>query len=391
MPQLLGAQESHLELLAIHGEVAAPIPFQVDEVLPDGDYALPDGPKPVPDDSPGILDRDDEVAMMLSDFGEQAGAAAAKNLPAGALGIEADDPVSGERRYAYIANVAAPRRSPVSYVSYDSAAGRIDGASYRMTFHSDFPVGLALRNADGGLSPNLITGTQVRVAARVMMLFTMRLGARGVKNRVLAWHAGPIRVIRRVSHSVRLVFGIQSPWVASTEVFYRGYTEDSFVARVPWVPRLFFGDVRVRTWLDFVGINGFALSWSGAERTPLVVGETDANRIAQIESNPPYVRWLALRGDGKTVIQTFMPSPDLDVVRTRLYYCDPRLAPNASDGCTDATVRIGYSSTGWENLSAGTHRLESLLVVLPENTDAREVSRQLLEPPSVTMRAVGDR
>jgi hypothetical protein len=391
MPQLEGAQESHFEVLAIHAGIVAPIPFQVDEVLPNGEYALPDGPDPVADNSPGILDRDDEVAMMLSDFGERADAAEAANLPAGALQIEAYDPVIGERRYAYIASVAAPRRSRVSYMHYDPALGRVDGASYRMTFHRDFPIGLALKRADGDLSPNLITDTQVRVAARVLMFFTMRFGARGVKNRVLAWDAGPIRVIRRVSHSVKLILGIRSPWVASSEVFYRDYTQDSFVARVPWVPRVFFDDVRVRTWLDFVGLNGFQLSWSGADGGSLTVGDASTNTVAQIQQHPPDVRWLALRGDGKTIIQTFMPTPDLNVVRPQLYYCDGRSSSDASYRCGDATLRIGYLTSGWENLSAGTHRLKSLLIVLPADADPNQVARQLAQPPTVTVTALSAR
>jgi hypothetical protein len=391
MPELDGTEESRLEVLAIHGEHLGPIPFQVDEVLPDGQYALPDGPHPVTDDSPGILDRDDEVAMMLSDFGERAGTAARANLPPGALQIEAADPVTGERRYAYIASVAAPRRSTVSYMRYDPALERIDGASYQMTFLSDFPVGLALRSEEGELSPNLISGTQVRVTARVLMFFTMHFGAYGVKNRVLAWRAGPIRVIRRVSHSVKLIFGIQSPWVVSSEVFYRDYSEDSFVAWVPWVPRLFFGDVRVRTWLDFVGLDSFSLSWSGMEGPPLSIGEPDAKTVARIQRDPPYTRWLVLRGDGKIIIQTFMPSPDFDIVRAQLYYCDGRSASDASDECTGATLRIGYLMTGWQDLSAGTHRLKSVLIVLPADADPHQVASQLATSPAITVSPLSGR
>lgn len=391
MPQLEGSRESHLQVLAIHRGHVAPIPFQVDEVLPNGEYALPDGPDPVADDSPGILDRDDQVAMMLSDLGECADTAESAKLPTGALQIEAADPVTGERRYAYIASVASPRRSPVSYMKYNPSLGRVDGASYQMTFMSDFPVGLVLRRADGRLSPNLIHDTQVRVSARVMMFFRLHFGAHGVRNRVLAWDAGPIRVIRRVSHSVKLIFGIRSPWVVSSEVFYRDYTEDSFVARVLWVPRVFFGDVRVRTWLDFVGLDGFNLSWSGMDGAPLAIGEANANTIARLQRDPPHTRWLALRGDGKTIVQTFMPSPDLDIVRPQLYYCDGPVASDASYGCDDATLRIGYLMAGWQNLSSGTHRLESLLIVLPADADARQINRQLATPPSVTVTPLSDR
>lgn len=391
MPKLEGAQESHLEVLAIHRGRIAPIPFQVDEVLPSGLYALPDGPEPLSDDSPGILDGDDEVAMMLSDLGERVETADEADLPPSSLQIEATDPVTGERRYAYIASVGNPRRSPASYVSYDPALDRVDGAGYQMTFRGDFPVGLALRNSDGALSPNLITGTQVRVAARVLMFFTMHFGASGVRNRVLAWHAGPIRVIRRVSHSVKLLFGIRSPSVVSSEIFYRNYSDDSFVARVLWVPRVFFGDVRVRTWLDFVGLNGFELSWSGMDGSPLAIGETNASTVARIQRDPPHVRWLALRGGDKMMIQTFMPSPDLAVVRPQLYYCDGAPVSGASYECSGATLRIGYLMTGWQNLSAGTHRMQSLLMVLPEDTNPYQVALQLARPPTVTVTAADAR
>jgi len=86
------------------------------------------------------------------------------------------------------------------------------------------------------------------MTARVLMFLNLRLNANGVSNRTLAWHRGPVRLIRRVSHSVKLVFGIESPRVLSEESFYREYAEDSFVARVLWLPRLFFGG-RTRTHL----------------------------------------------------------------------------------------------------------------------------------------------
>lgn len=385
MPQLEGVQESHLEALAIHDGRLAPIPFQVDEVLPDGRYALPDGPQPLSADSPGILDRDDELAMMLSDFGERASTADKPNLPAGALEIEALDSLTAVRRWAYIAAVAEPRLSPVRYVDYDAAAARIDGAGYRMTFRGDFPIALALRDARGEASPSLIDGSEVHVTAKVLMVFKLHLSGAGVTNRVLAWHLGPIRLIRRVAHSVKLILGIKSPQVVSSEIFYRDYAQDAFVARVPWVPRLFFGGVRVLTWLDFVGLKGFNLTWSDMRRAPLSLDAADPGVIAKIEHDPPHVQWLALRGGGKTVIQTFMPSPDLDVVRPQLYYCDGMSPSAASRGCTGATLQIGYLMTGWENLAAGTHRLNSLLLVLPDDADPSRLARELATEPVVTV------
>ena len=52
MPQLVGSPESHLEMLALHDGRLTPIPFQVDEVLPDGRYALSEGPRRWPTTAP---------------------------------------------------------------------------------------------------------------------------------------------------------------------------------------------------------------------------------------------------------------------------------------------------------------------------------------------------
>jgi hypothetical protein len=70
MPSHLGTAERRLEVLSLHQGHLEPIPFQVDDVTPDGSYALPDGLRPVVDDRVRILARRDEIAMMLSDFGQ---------------------------------------------------------------------------------------------------------------------------------------------------------------------------------------------------------------------------------------------------------------------------------------------------------------------------------
>jgi hypothetical protein len=388
MPQLVGGPESHLEVLALHDGRLDPIPFQVDEVLPDGRYALPDGPEALSDDSPGILDRDDEIAMMLSDLGDRA-SSPPRELPPDALEIETVDAASDAHRYAYIAAVPSPRRSSVAYVSYDPAHSSIEGGSYRMTFRGDFPIGLALKHDRGKLSPSLIEGSQVQVTTRVLRLFKLRLSANGVSNRVLAWHGGPVRFIRRVSHSVKLIFGIKSPPVLSEEIFYRDRVEDSFAARVLWLPRLFLSDVRVCTWLDFVGLDSFALAWTGMEWQSLQPGTRSAV-AAEFSRNPPEVKWLALKGDGKVVMQTFTPSPDFATLRRQLYYCDGAAAADASRqgslDCESGALQIGYLMTGWENLAAGTHRVNSVLMVLPASAEPDAVTRELEIAPVVNVR-----
>ena len=51
-----------------------------------------------------------------------------------------------------------------------------------------------------------------------------------------------------------------------------------------------------------------------------------------------------------------------------------------------AALQIGYSMTGWENLAAGTHRIDSVLMVLPDSEEPDAVVRQLAMKPVVSVR-----
>ena len=51
-----------------------------------------------------------------------------------------------------------------------------------------------------------------------------------------------------------------------------------------------------------------------------------------------------------------------------------------------AALQIGYSMTGWENLAAGTHRINSVLMVLPDSEEPDAVVRQLAMKPVVSVR-----
>ncbi len=382
LPQLVGTSQSRLEVTALHDGRLEPIPFQVDPVLPDGRYALSAGAPAATAGATDKLGGDDELVMMLSDLGERA---SAENLPSGALEIEVFDPTPTVRRYAYIAAVPSPRRSTLSYVSYDPFHERIEGETYRLTLSGDFPIALELIE-QGKLSSSIVEGTEVQATARVLMLFRIHLSAKGIKNRLLGWRSGPVRVIRRVSHSMKRFLGIQPPPVMSDEIFYPESAEDSFSSYVPWIPRLFFSDVRARAWLDFVGMDGFAISWNDATWLPLHTEVQRAAIAAAVREQPPEASWIALRGAGRLVIQTFAPSRDLAQLRRRLYF--DRAAPSNRRPDDGGKLEIGYLITGWEDLSPGMHGLDSMLMVLPDRASPRAVARQIATPPQLSVHPV---
>jgi hypothetical protein len=383
---LLGAKTDHFEVLALRDGKLAPIPFQVDERLPDGRYALPDGPEPLSDDSPGILDGDDEVAMMISDLGERA--TEANGVPRGAVEIEMIDPLSGAHRYAYIASVAHPDISPLDYVDYDFASSHIESDHYRLGFTHEVPTDYALQDHKHENGPNLIDRMKVRVSARVLTLFPFRLDEDDIHNRVLAYRDGPVRVIRRMSHSVTLIFGIRSPQVQSDDFFYRDFIENPFHVRFPWVPRVLFGDIKVAVYLDFNDLHKFTLAWSQMNGDGVQIGDAASER--QVIDDPPSVQWIAFRGEGRTMVQTIAPNGDLKLIDRRLYYRDDA-SPDPPESYPGDRPGIGYMMTGWERLSRGYHTFDSLLLSVAGNFDPNEMLQELSTPPIIETRPVAEK
>ncbi|MGH7863882.1 MAG: hypothetical protein ACREQB_02755 [Candidatus Binataceae bacterium] len=386
--KLLGARIEHIEVLSTESGALRPIPFQIDERLGDGRFALPDGRQPVADDSPGIIDGDDELAMMISDLGERARRGGEEMMPAGAVELEVIDPLGGPNRYAYVASVEHPRRSTRSYVEYDFKRNSIETDGYRIGFTNQMPTDFALQERMGENRANLIDRFKVRISAKVLGYFHFKMNEDRLIHHLTAWHSGPIRVIRRIEHSVNLIFGIRSPEVASYNLFYRDYIQNPFEVRFPWIPRLIFGDINVRIALDFTGLAGYSLVWSDMNRAPLKIHEVRGTPLLDADGSAPPITWIAFRGNGRIIIQTLAPSPVVNRIVRRLYFrndTDFRDPPERVPGENPA---IGYVMTGWEELPSGTHHIDSLLIDAPADYSPELLLRELSNPPVIECRAL---
>jgi hypothetical protein len=380
MPQLLGQSIDHLEVLSVQGGALKAIPFQVDKVLPDGSFALPDGPGPQADDTSGILDRDDQVVMMLFDLGRRCSSMC--SLPAGALEIEVTDQLAGVQRYAYIAAVRQPQLSSVRYVTFDPRLKRVETERYRLGFTSWYPTDLALQSRMHQGTPNLIRQFEVWAFARIFHLFPLRLENRDIENRLLAFRVGPIRAILLLSNSARLASGIHAPSVRTYELFYRNHVDTPVTVRLPWLPRLFFSDAQVRFYLEFRSeLSGYYLLCSGMQGPPVEVARLEVQLPSKGPRRIPEANWIALYGHGHLLLQTLLPTAELSVLRTQLYF-RRGLGPEAAPG---GSVAIGTLLTGWEELAGGTHHLDTVLADLPESYSPSQFLRELAFAPAVRL------
>jgi hypothetical protein len=376
VPQLIGVRQDHLEVLAIQGGKCVPIPFQVDKRSPDGSYAMPHGAEPISVSKPATLERNDELVLMMSDMGSKSDRCPRQRL----LEIEAVDPLGGPARYAYINATDSPRRSSLKYVYFDPLADRIETDFYRIGLKRGWPTDFALQHQIYSGAPNLIDRFKVRTSARLLKSFTYRMNEDDIRNQLLAWKLGPVRLLRLESHSVNLLLGIRSPSVQSQVFMYRNYLESPTRVSFPWLPRPILDQVRARLDVDYLDLNGFVLTWSGMNLPPVVIGSNSpAEREIESTTDGPNVEWMALRGQDRLLVQTLRPSPDVKLIRRALYYSNST-EPDPPEQYPGQHPGVGYITTGYRNLGGGSHTFDSLFVIAPGTYDAPGLIRELSTP-----------
>jgi hypothetical protein len=385
MGALVGTPIARLEARRRAGAAPVPIPFQLDKVLPDGRVAAPHGPEPEPAAHSDLLGNPDELVLMISDLGRRIRSAA--ELPAGALELELDDPLGGAPRYAYLASVDAPQRSHANYVDYDAALDQIESQHYRFGMTKGNVTDLALQDAMGDAPPNLIDRFKIRIRATILKFFRYHVDEDDIETRLLAYRDGHLRVIRRVTDSARIGLGLSSPEVKSSDYFYRDLVQTPFRVKFPWVPNAVFGDVHVRLYYDFLHLDGFQLLYSDMPGAPIRIGLPASEQQIRAAPEPLAVRWLALRGQGRTLVQMLIPAPDATAVTRRLFYLDSS-KPDPPERVPGNHPGVGYELTGWQDLSRGAHHFRSVLVSVDGSYDPQTVLDEISTPPKVRIHPV---
>jgi hypothetical protein len=381
LPQLLNTPVDRIEVLAVRQGKLEPIPFQVDSVLVGGIFGLPQGPMPTTDGLAQAVGPEDELSMMMLDLGERIVNPA--DLPDRALEVAVADPLGGAERYAYIAVVKNPRLSKVRYVDYDPRLNLIETEHYRLSLKHEFPDDLRLHDHKDEVTKNLISGFELRGTVTVLNLLQFHLTEHDIDSHLLAYRAGPVRVIRRVGHRIRVFLGIHSPEVSTVEFFYRDFAQAPFTMRLPL--RKLFRDIHGHIAMDFVDLGGYSLLASSLE-TPLPI---DGN-IAAAVGGATAADWIALRGGGHLMLQTFAPSAELGLIERHLYYRAEPSTPGASGQSAALAGAVGIDTDGWQRLS-GSHRFNPLLISVPQSYGADRAIAEATIAPVVTVKTVTER
>ena len=380
-----GARLDHLALLACVHTNCRPIPFQIDERDPAGNWVLDQGPEPNADQASDVLQDNDLLLFMAADAAERAGRT---DLPptTAAAEIAVHDPLLHATRWAYLVRYPgiAPR-SDVSYVDYDPVNDRVRGPHVSLGFQNGVPDYLALDGSAAPTGANLLDRLKVRATATFLWgLIHFSRDESDLTTQFVAWRQGPIRVIRRQRQWVRIGWGIRSPAFGSYTYFYRDFAELPVSLRLNFPPRYFFGDIAIQAVLDFRDLSGWSVLAPSLHAAIRIDGVMTPQKQAL---NQLTDSWFALLGPQITLVQTLGVSPSLSSVRRHLLYRESA-TPDPPEAVPGERPGIGFRLDRWGGVGAGLHQIESVSYALPRQVDPHAFVAARNTPLEITVQAL---
>jgi hypothetical protein len=375
-----------------------PVPFQIDEINPDGEWVLTQLPpeakkslKPERDDDDGSLDGNDELAFMIRDAGDRL---SFNGLPAGVESIDEialRDPVDNGKAWVYLLSFREnPPLSKKDYVEYKLPENQVTAANYVLGFDPKMPIAPSLVSVFG--SANLIDRMKIRLSTKIMGI-PFGFEENNLVSELSLYKDGPIRVVRRVRSAIQFNRIFRTPSAAVENVYYNNTMLIPIRVRIPISLKSFSSIIsyaRVRGGVDMQNAKGWKIKLDTDPRWMSVDGKMD-----EVEKNikGEGMSWFLISGpEGAFMFRlvlnrkpdgSFQKSP----IRTRQYYVDDDSAPDPPESVSGQSPQVGWWMEGLTELEKGTLYFFPIMYMIKNYSEGDEKNylKILDQPIEVTV------
>jgi hypothetical protein len=278
LPALLGKEISHLRLYRHSGGLTAPVPYQIDERDPKGEFVYTGGELAGQDVDRGILDVNDELVFEAGVLGDRIprdwwpkGATAGEE-------IEVTDPRDdGKKGWAYLLcfDRDPPAAPSQDFLSYDPDRDRVIARFYTVGYKKGYTLftDLIYPKEYGGSGEDFIDRLKIRIDVQLLHgMAHIRRTEQDIRCRVVGWKDGPVRVLRNTENYFRILFNIPSPSLFSVTEYYPHYFT---------VPMRFSIPFSMKKVMNSFLVSGFAVTAYGDFLSSVIGGRAYSNRNPQ--------------------------------------------------------------------------------------------------------------
>jgi hypothetical protein len=290
--------------------------------------------------------------------------------------IRIDDPLTHAVGWAYLVVADNPPHTDVRYVDYDAAHDSVLAARYRVglvqALPADFAVGLS-----GPMGPNLMDGLRLRAEATLHTgLAHWSITEHDGKHELVAWTAGPVRVVRRSRHKVDIGLGVRLTAGLAHTFFYAEHVYAPGAMKLPISPSVFFRDITAMGGVDLQGLEGWHYVAPGVEPPGFKIdGHMDEQERA-FQSNG---HWFALVGRDQGILVAMTMSENLSrTIPLSLVYIDDASRRAPPEVIPGSVPLVGISGRDGQKLGAGRYTFQLHVIGLPgyrPGDEARELAR----------------
>ncbi len=350
---------SQMRLYAFRDGKMEPVPYQIDEITENGDWVLPSKSpylsekqakksKLIKDDPPEVMDENDELVFMITDTGDRV---ASSLWPVGWLyadEITLTDSLTNEQSWVYLLTFCnPPKPSPLDYVAYrlpPNKKDRIHTDVFTLGFSHIVPISHDYSAFNDG--DNVFDRLKIRLFFRVFRFVKFDRNENDMASMLWQYKDGPIRVVRMVRSSIRLIGQLQSPQVNSETLYYRNLLFVPFRLRVFKVPKGIVNEAFVDSGSDFRGRYGWKVRLNTDERWMKIDGKMD-----DVEKNikTDGGRWYICKGPDRAWIAflNFAEDYGLD---TKFSYLDDDVNEHPPEFHPGQVPYIGWRVLGFEKV-----------------------------------------
>ncbi len=338
-----------------------PIPFQIDE-RKNNAYLLPEGPEPNPGD--GIYNDEDELVFMAKDSGDKC------DPGPGWYEIKLLDPVKKTEGWVYLSFDKNLPLSQTSYVRYDPNNNLITTTKYFLRFNHNHPIffdQLGIQKDAGGNGKNIIDRMKIRFRAKLVGGFiSISKTEEDFETKLLAYHTGPIRIIRLTKNWQNLFWKIPTPAANIVTIFYDSSFEFPVVVDLPFDVGLFLKKISFRVSTDMKKIAGERIFYNSNNINPIKI---NGKASRTIHPNPAPFSWMANAGTGKFPAgwfnRIFWSAPGNPGISINLYFKDDLSSPDPPESEKGEYGDLGYEIKGLETVKKGKIFIKSVMYWFP--------------------------
>ncbi len=362
LPPLQHRPLKGLALYAVHAGELRPIPFQIDRRDAAGAFQIPVGDAERADEAKAVLDRNDECVFMASDIGDKT--ARVPDVPGASAGaeIELRDPHTGQRGwvYALVFEERPPDPPPADYVAYDPVRDTVESEIVRIGFSREKPFlieTILWKEAETRrYAPNFTDTMKIRHRGRLLRAVPFERTQGDYTSRLIAVKDGPVRVIRRTSNRVRVLWRLKTPSISIDFIHYANAFFMDTRLDLPFKPGLFFSDVETVMSLDGRPDPQFprteVFTHSLRDGVPIDGTMSDEKKLLNFSSDNSLVLANTF-GKILVTLELERGSP----IRARPYLMDDAAVADPPENIPGQFGNVGFLSTGWDRLDTAVHHL----------------------------------